>query len=70
MIKWLYKINKAYDNMPEGKRFGTFLIIAMPGIIATNSTIDNSAWFVGGIVYMIALIAMRYFYLKAARKVT
>jgi len=55
MIKFLYKINKAYDNLPETRRFLIFMAMAIPGILAMNVTEYREVMVVGWVWILIML---------------
>ena len=64
MIKFLYKINKKYDQIKEPKRFFTFMAICVPVsiIMAASHPGDTVGWI--GFVYLIIIFAVRMSYLQ------
>lgn len=58
MIKFLYKINKKYDQIPEPKRFFVFMGIALPGIILSSGDFSITLSFVG-MAYLLLLLGGR-----------
>jgi len=60
MIKFLYRINKNYDNIPEIKRFFTFLALAMPAIIMVGiPPLAVSGW-----IWFMVMICVRMPYIE------
>ena len=68
MIKWLHKLNKAFDKMPTGLQLVNLIAIALPGIIAAETESLAPIWFFIGVGYLVALIVMRHFYLSGAMR--
>ena len=55
MIKFLYKINKNFDEIPEPYRLLTFLAMVIPGILMF-STPDTTAIIVGAVWVLVMLV--------------
>lgn len=62
MLKFLYKINKKYEQIKEPNRFFIFLAIAMPGIILSSGDFGVPVSF-GGMAYLLILLAGRMIYM-------
>jgi len=48
------KINRWYDNLPEGKRFGVFAVVCLPPVMLMSS----GGWLGGVSVIILALLTL------------
>ncbi len=61
MIKFLYKINKGFDRIPEPVRLLTFLAFALPGLVLIGS--PDGIPLTIGVCYIMIITVMRVAYL-------
>jgi len=67
MIKFLQRINKAYDNIAEPRRFMLFMAMIIPAIVAiSQTTMPNVLHF--GWMYILAMLVIRMAYIHGLLK--
>jgi hypothetical protein len=62
MIKFLYRINKSYDEIPDPYQFFTFVAFAVPGIVMMGAS-DIPSMIIGS-SYIMILTVVRVLYLS------
>jgi len=61
MIKFLYKINKQYDQIPGNARFMTFMGMMVPAMLGQGiaATYEMSSLFIGCWIYLMLMLLIR-----------
>ena len=70
MKKLIIKSNKWYDNLPDGKRLGFFLVFILGSLIATQyfMYVKNVVWAFPVWAGVICFWRLTYFYINEKKK--
>ena len=68
MIKFLYKINKKYDQIKEPKRFGIFMLMLVPVVVMQGVAehMERLNLYVGSWAILLTMLTVRVLYMHKA----